>query len=612
MVGRPHLSDSHSTNAADPTLALWDQLLHSVAEHPLAQRLQECEPEWDHDRDDDACTAPTPAEIESLLSRLADRSSGIPEPPQRLFDNPSFLSHDPELQAAFLEDLTCCIGRLQPALLHLKADPSHTPSLNRVRCELHTLKGVSATVGLLNWAEHLHRVEDQLQDHHSGNQQPIDSLLAWVEQIQTELQTFQHRPNGSQGCDHGERNSSAPPSWDYDQTQPVADECVELTSTDLRDTDTRDTVRLSAVQFERLVRAIDQLPTIQTHSPVERDALYRVHQQLTSLQMQPARRLFRRLQQAVHSVAQAENKEVQLELLGEDLPLERPLEQRLFEPLMHLVRNSVCHGIEPPAQRLAAGKPACGTVRIELKSNREYLLIEVADDGGGLDVHAIRQRGIELGLLAAAGDANAEQLNALIFHPSFSTRKHISQGAGRGMGMSSVLSAVEELGGWLEVDSQRRRGTCIRLFIPATPYVEHVVLFRCGQNLFAIPGNAVESTGAAHSSTAQLDLTALFPESGSEPPAHRSRTHLTCRVPPAANTTLPPASLTLLVDQIIGSEPLIIQPFSALLKHHPYCTGAALTACGATVFLINIQKLAAVQTDLVSQSSSNYTKPIPP
>lgn len=470
MIGRRHPNDSHSSNAVDSTRPLWDQPPPPTTAHPVAKWLPECKPAWTFNQDREPTTeeplAPTPAESAACLDRWAAGIEPLLKLPHSLLDSPIFSLHSPELKSAFLEDITRCIIRLQPALLHLQGNPQHQQSLNQVRCDLHTLKGVSATVGLQDWADYLHQLEEQLHSSAANEELPIEPLLIWIKQIHTDLVVLR-QPSQSFIKSHLDR-PPLPAIHSADaETCSTADEFARLAGANAIHS-----AQSTATLASRRIVSSDPPDCSQYHPTDQQDPQQRTGHSLSCSGMQPARLLFQRLQQAVDDVARTEQKIVQWKLSGADVPIEPSLEKRLFEPLMHLVRNSVCHGIEIPEKRLAAGKPAEGTIQIALVSTPEWLMIEVADDGSGLDYQAIRQRGIQLGLLHPASDSDTETLKTLIFHPNFSTCCRISQGAGRGMGMYIALTAVQELCGRLEVETLEQQGTRFRLFIPSAPCVK--------------------------------------------------------------------------------------------------------------------------------------------
>ena len=255
-------------------------------------------------------------------------------------------------------------------------------------------------------------------------------------------------------------------------------------------------------------------------------------QELVALRRTPVSGLFRRLQRVVRDAANAEDKEVRLQLIGEDAGIERSLQQRLYEPLLHIVRNSVCHGIERPEERTKSGKPSSGTITLEAKSGPDLFVIEIRDDGRGLDYDAIRRRGIESGLLASDQGASREELSQLIFHPGFSTRQSANQVAGRGVGMDVVASTIQRMRGWFEIDSEPNQGTRIRLSFPLPSVIQHAMVFRSGGQLFALPMQSVRSAGESNQESACL----CFSQMLGFPPAETSQQIVLACESPSGNT----------------------------------------------------------------------------
>ena len=181
--------------------------------------------------------------------------------------------------------------------------------------------------------------------------------------------------------------------------------------------------------------------------------------------------------------------------MGEDAGIERSLQQRL-------VRAATAHRpqLRLPRHRnrrrtSRSGKHPIGTITLEAKSGPDLFVIEIRDDGRGLDYDAIRRRGVESGLLAADQAASREELSQLIFQPGFSTRQTANQVAGRGVGMDVVASTLQRMRGWLEVDSEPQQGTRIRLSFPLPSVIQHAMVFRSAGQLFALPMQSVQSAG---------------------------------------------------------------------------------------------------------------------
>ena len=323
--------------------------------------------------------------------------------------------------------------------------------------------------------------------------------------------------------------------------------------------------------------------------------------ELTQLRRTPVAGLFRRLHRAISDAARTEQKQVRVELLGENTGIERSLQERIFEPLLHIVRNSVSHGIESPEVRSSKGKSVHGTVTLHAHSGPDLLVIEVRDDGGGLDYDAIRRRGIERGLISPDSSTSRAELAQLIFHPGFSTRQTADQLSGRGVGMDVVASTLERMRGWVEVDSEAGQGSTIRLSLPLPSMIQHVMLFRSGGQLFALPVQSIRQAGDEESRDKAVYLNDILQlqNSGSELDK-QSCDILQLTTHKASVENDRSGDFSILVDRIIGPEEVVVRPLPTLLKPHPLCVGATLSGMGEVVLLLDSRNLV---------SSARHTRP---
>ncbi len=328
-------------------------------------------------------------------------------------------------------------------------------------------------------------------------------------------------------------------------------------------------------------------------------------QELVELRRTPISGLFRRLQRVVRDAAHAESKKVQLVLVGEDAGIERSLQQRLYEPLLHILRNSVCHGIEAPAKRTESGKAPQGTISLEAKAGPDLFVIEVVDDGAGLNYDAIRRRAIESGLLAAQQSASRQELSQLIFHPGFSTRQAADQMAGRGVGMDVVASTLKRMRGWLEVESEPQQGTRIRLSFPLPSVIQHVMVFRSAGQLYALPMQSVQSAKESDQPSICVNFSDLLGAPSASSVESCQRIVLACEGPETPLADAPGKGngaaanakkrVTLLIDEIAGPEEVVVRPLPALLKPHPFCAGATLSGFGEIVLLLDARRVVEFQ-----------------
>jgi chemotaxis protein histidine kinase CheA/ActR/RegA family two-component response regulator len=329
-------------------------------------------------------------------------------------------------------------------------------------------------------------------------------------------------------------------------------------------------------------------------------------QELIQLRRVPITGLFQRLQRAARDAARVEQKKVRLQLIGEHVGLDASLQQQLYEPLLHIVRNAVSHGIEPEARRVAAGKQPVGTLTLEAHGGSNMLAVTVRDDGQGLDYDALRRRGVEMGLLSPNRPASHTELARLIFHPGFSTRTAANEISGRGVGMDVVAAALERMHSWIEVDSAPGYGTTVRLLIPLHSVIEHVTVFRAGRQEFAIPTQFVKFAGDPTSiDTSEFPLTRLSRLFSFVEPSITDQPQLLVLAQgrqladATGDATGPDGTLDgrqelrlgILVDQILGPEEVVVRPLPGLLSRQRLLSGVTLSGTGDIMLLFDSQQL---------------------
>jgi two-component system chemotaxis sensor kinase CheA len=212
------------------------------------------------------------------------------------------------------------------------------------------------------------------------------------------------------------------------------------------------------------------------------------------VRMVPLRQVFEKLSRVVRRLRRDTDKEVRLELRGADTELDKLIVEELVDPLMHVVRNSFDHAIEPGDERRELGKPDVGSIRIEAFQRGNHVVIEVADDGRGIDLERLQARGVERGLVDAGDSLSRREVLDLIFAPGLSTRDEVTETSGRGVGMDVVKNNLTALGGVVDVDSQEGRGTTITLTLPITLAIIQALVVAVGGQRYAVPLNSVLET----------------------------------------------------------------------------------------------------------------------
>jgi two-component system chemotaxis sensor kinase CheA len=205
--------------------------------------------------------------------------------------------------------------------------------------------------------------------------------------------------------------------------------------------------------------------------------------------MQPVGRVFQKYVRMARDLGRQMGKDVELQLSGEDTEIDKTMIEEINDPLVHLVRNAVDHGVDTPQERIAAGKPARSVIRLSAQQVGDQILIEIVDDGKGMRADFIRQKAVEKGLISSADAGALDEQSALglIFLPGFSTKATISDVSGRGVGMDVVRTNVARLNGRIELSSVPGRGTRVAILLPLTLAILPVLMFRLQRQAYAIP-----------------------------------------------------------------------------------------------------------------------------
>jgi two-component system chemotaxis sensor kinase CheA len=306
------------------------------------------------------------------------------------------------------------------------------------------------------------------------------------------------------------------------------------------------------------------------------------------LRMVPIARLFSKYQRTVRELANRLGKEISVELEGADTELDKVLVERLEDPLLHLVRNAVDHGVESPNERAAAGKPRAGRVVLSATQSGGQIVVSIRDDGRGLDAEKLKRKALEKGLLTPeeADALDTEQCHELIFRAGFSTAEQVSDVSGRGVGMDVVREAITRLKGDVRITSEVGKGTTLELSLPLTLAITQVLTARAGGELVAIPLDAVVSaqtvepgdleriaTGTCirigSSLTQVVDLAEVLGLSGGTSLGDEQAAAVVI-------VRLGQSELALLVQQVLGRHEVVIKALGPLLGAAPCAAGAAL------------------------------------
>ncbi len=310
--------------------------------------------------------------------------------------------------------------------------------------------------------------------------------------------------------------------------------------------------------------------------------------------MLPIEHLFSRFPRYVRDLARRAGKRVELVLEGQDTELDRSVIEQIGGPLMHLVRNAIDHGIEPPEERERAGKPAAGRLCLAAFQEEEGIVVVVEDDGRGIDTDRVRQKAVALGILSpeAAGRLSEEEAVELIFHPGLSTAQEVTEVSGRGVGMDAVRAGVQALGGSVEVETRRGQGTRFLLRLPLTLAIVRALLVSCGGERYALPLAGVQEiveVPAERVHRVGAHRTTLL--RGAVLPVVSVHEALELPVPEAAGRLLCVVTggrrrVGLWVDRVLGEGEVVVKPLGPYLGQVPGVSGATILGDGRVALIL--------------------------
>jgi two-component system chemotaxis sensor kinase CheA len=335
---------------------------------------------------------------------------------------------------------------------------------------------------------------------------------------------------------------------------------------------------------------------------IERE-LRELREGVMRIRLVPVGEIFRRMPFVVRDLARESGRSVNVVLSGQDTKIDKFLVERMMDPVMHLVRNAVSHGIETPAERQAAGKPPAATLRLSASASGETVTIEIADDGRGIDVARVAERAQRVGLPLPAGAIDNVALLEVISAPGFSTREASDRISGRGFGMNVVRETLQELGGTIQLETEPGKGTRFIIELPLTLAITAAMLARVGDQIFAVPQAAVREV-------AEIEAAAIRSLQGAEVVDFRGaplpviRLSKTLNIAPSKLDRFHAfivgsgaAAVGLLVDRIVGHREIVVRSTQDPLIRVDGVTGATDLGDGKAVLILDAGAIARSTRD---------------
>ena len=328
---------------------------------------------------------------------------------------------------------------------------------------------------------------------------------------------------------------------------------------------------------------------------------HRLQDEITQARMVPIGNLYTRLSRTVRDAAKAANKKVELTLAGAETELDNNIIQQISDPLIHLVRNAVAHGLERDEERYEQGKSDSGNIAVRAYHRGNHIYIEVEDDGRGIDYEKVRKTAIENGMIPADAELSERELLNLLFQPGFSTAPRKTELAGRGVGLDVVKSNLAQLNGEIEIETQRRHGTRFTLKVPLTLIISQALFVRCGNTMFALPLAFVEEIR-------RLKITEMEEVGGKLLTKVRDVVTEIVRLDSALGlepiepingyfrmviVNVAGRQVGLVTEDVVRKDEIVIKNLGEFLRNVKMFPGATIAPDGSLILLIDVNRLVA-------------------
>jgi two-component system chemotaxis sensor kinase CheA len=577
-------------------------------------------------------------------------------PPDALMD--MRLEENRELLNEFHAEALDHLSQIEAALLQLENNPTDAEAISSIFRSFHTIKGVSGFLQLTPMHTLTHEVEsllDLVRNNKLALNSTIiteilkarDALQALVGQITvalekgelpTEIVPVGHlivimktlAAGGAPASAAAPVPVAAAPVADEPKPEaaPVAQEAVptpavppqaalqQAAAADngARKTGGTSTIRVNTEKLDSLMDVVGELVIVQSqlqesarHLIGNNNALQRNLSQVTritkelqhtsmSLRMIPVKSTFQKMERLARDLARDCGKKVAFSVEGEDTELDRTVVEEISDPLVHMVRNSLDHGLEPAEERLKAGKPEAGKVQLKAYHQGSNIVLEIADDGRGIDGSKVLAKAIKQGLVAEGQSLSKDEILNLIFLPGFSTAEKVTSISGRGVGMDVVRRNIEKLRGKIEIDTDVGKGSRFRIILPLTMAIIDGLIVKVGEDRFILPTTSVkmayrptpESLSTVQGRGEVLDLRGkilplhrLHQKFSIEPKAHNPSDGIVVVVEHSGRVS------GLLVDEMVSKQEVVIKSLGALMQGLPGVAGGAILGDGNIALILD-------------------------
>ena len=531
----------------------------------------------------------------------------------------------------FISEARSHLSAFSELIVQLENSPDDSAAINELFRHAHSMKGMAATMGYDHIVGIAHLMEDLLSRIRSDEFQLFpalsdllleggDTLSRLVSGIESGSDAVENTADLLGRLTAFDPSAAAHSHLNPDMPRQAAETLQETTAVphQFRQADSFKSIRIKTETLDHLVNITGELITnryrlAETIRLADATGCQEPLHQLTALlralrdevfkaRMLPFSFIAERFPRLVRDVARKQGKEAHFQLEGKEIELDRSILEEIAEPIVHILRNAVDHGLEGADERVMAGKPFSGTITLSVRRDKDHVEIIIADDGRGMDVERLKSKAVEKGLMTSAQAVQMppEEAYQLICKPGFSTATTVTDISGRGVGMDAVREAVHTLGGVLTIQSQRGRGSRFIMRLPITVSIINALIVQCGPFELAFPLSVVKKTLEVKPSKIQEE------DGHSMVILEDSRLQLlslrhALRLPEttAAEGALLPIVVcdignTLLafsVDHISGQQEIFVRPLRSPLSYLRGVSGATVTGDGRVLFVVDASAL---------------------
>ena len=519
----------------------------------------------------------------------------------------------------FLVEAEEHLAAMEEALLGLESQPDDADRLDVVFRAIHTVKGTASSLGFVDVADFAHRVEDMLErlrSHEtSATPERVTLLLECVDALRERI------PDAALGADSARARHQKLTERLAAQAEGRAEAAAPAPERRLRPRRRREelpdrvhTLRVDIARLDRmldlageiaiargrtstlLAGGADGRSALESHRETDR-LFFELQQLILSARMVPLGPAFRPYARTVRDVAVAHGKQARLLIEGEEVEVDATVIDHLRDPLTHMIRNALDHGIEPPALRRERGKDPCGTIRLRAFRHAGHIVIEIGDDGAGLDRARVASRAASQGLLADETRLTDADACRLVFEPGFSTAEQVTDMSGRGLGLDVVRRNIEALRGSVSLASRPGEGTTFTIRLPLSLAIIDGFALRVDEETFVVPMDAVvECLELPAAECASGLATGVLNVRGAALPYLSLRHHF--GLPPAASqrqnvvvVRYEEGRAGLAVDELRGEQQTVVKPLGALFHDVPGIAGSAILGSGRVALILDVPAL---------------------